>query len=327
MTSDAGAPRVATLEVELAVEVAGLKVANPVWSASGTFGHEDEMAGWIDLREPGAVVLKTVTLHPRKGNPPPRIVEVAGGILNSIGLPNEGVDHLVSVTLPRMRGRCATLVVNVAGERVPEFGVIGEKLAAAHRANPGDFQAVELNLSCPNVESGFPFAKSPEMARQCVSLVREHVKLPLLAKLSPNVADVGEIALACKEGGADGLTLSNTALGLALDWRTGRPRLGAGHGGFSGPALKPQAVYLVHQVFKKTGLPIVAAGGVETAEDVMEFLAAGARAVQVGTATFRNPFVMREIVAKLPALLEQAGARCVADHVGLAHRVSRTTAS
>ena len=304
----------------LDTEVGPLKLANPVLSASGTFGHEDEMAAWIDLREPGAVVLKTVTLHPRRGNPPPRIVEVAGGILNSIGLPNEGIDHLIGATLPRMRGRCAALVVNVAGERVDEFGVIGAKLAAAHRAHPDDFQAVELNLSCPNVESGFPFAKSPELATRCVRLVREQIGVPLLAKLSPNVADICEIALACKEGGADGLTLGNTALGLALDWKTGKPKLGAGHGGFSGPALKPQAMYLVHTAFKKTGLPIVAAGGVETAEDVMEFLAAGARAVQVGTATFRNPLAMREILARLPQLLAQVGAGSVHDHIGIAHR-------
>lgn len=304
----------------LGTSVGGLALANPLLSASGTFGHEDEMAGWIDLREPGAVVLKTVTLHPRRGNPPPRIVEVAGGILNSIGLPNEGTDHLVAVTLPRLRGRTSSLVVNVAGERVDEFGVIGEKLAAALKSHPADFQAVELNLSCPNVESGFPFAKSPELAQRCVRLVREQLALPLLAKLSPNVADIAEIALACKEGGADGLTLSNTALGLALDWKTGKPRLGAGHGGFSGPALKPQAMYLVFTAFKKTGLPIVAAGGAETAEDVMEFLAAGARAVQIGTATFRNPYVMREILAALPERMAQAGVAALADHVGRAHR-------
>ena len=308
----------ATLETE----VGGLRLSSPVLSASGTFGHEDEMAAWIDLREPGAVVLKTVTLRPRRGNPPPRIVEVPGGILNSIGLPNEGIDHLIGVTLPRMRGRCAALVVNVAGERVEEFGTIAGKLAAAHRSHPGDFQAVELNLSCPNVESGFPFAKSPAMARECVRLVRDRIGVPLLAKLAPNVADIAEIALACREGGADGLTLGNTALGMALDWRTGRARLGAGHGGFSGPALKPQAVYLVHTAFARTGMPIVAAGGVESAEDVMEFLAAGARAVQVGTATFRNPFALREIARRLPGLLEEAGARTVLDHVGIAHRAT-----
>lgn len=297
-----------------------LRLANPLLSASGTFGHEDEMAAWIDLREPGMVVLKTVTLHPRKGNAPPRIVEVAGGILNSIGLPNEGVDHLIDVTLARMRGRCAALMVNVAGERLPEFGVIGEKLAAAHRARPGDFQAVELNLSCPNVESGFPFAKSPELARECVRLVRQHVDLPLFAKLSPNVADIVEIADACRAGGADGFTLINTALGMALDWKTGRPKLGGGHGGFSGPALKAQAVYLVHTVAKKLGLPIIGAGGVETAEDVMEMLAAGAQAVQVGTATFRDPFALRTMVARLPALLDEAGAKNPGEHTARAHR-------
>lgn len=281
------------------------------------------MAAWIDLREPGMVVLKTVTLHPRRGNPPPRIVEVPGGILNSIGLPNEGIDHLIGVTLPRLRGRCAALMVNVAGERVHEFGTIGEKLAAAQRAHPSDFQAVEINLSCPNVESGFPFAKSPELARECVALIRRHVTAPLFAKLSPNVADIVEIAQACKEGGADGFTLINTALGMAIDWRTGRARLGAGHGGYSGPGLKAQAVYLIHAVYKATRMPIVGAGGVETAEDVMELLAAGALAVQVGTATFRNPFALREIAARLPALLDEAGARSPADQTGLALRATK----
>ncbi len=300
-----------------------LRLANPLLSASGTFGHEDEMAAWIDLREPGMVVLKTVTLHPRKGNPPPRIVEVPGGILNSIGLPNEGVDHLVAVTLPRLRGRCSALMVNVAGERISEFGAIGEKLAAADRAHPGDFQAIELNLSCPNVESGFPFAKSPDLARECVRLVRQHTPLPLFAKLSPNVDDVVEIAEACRAGGADGFTLINTALGMALDWRTGKPKLGAGHGGFSGPALKAQAVYLVHAVFKRLRLPIIGAGGVETAEDVMEMLAAGARAVQVGTATFRDPFVLRRMAERLPALLDEAGANSPGEHTGRAHAGAR----
>ncbi len=312
----------------LATEIGGLQLANPILSASGTFGHEDEMAAWIDLREPGGVVLKTVTLHPRRGNPPPRIVEVAGGILNSIGLPNEGIDHLVAVTLPRMRGRTSALVLNVAGERVHEFGVIAEKLAAARRTDPASFQAVELNLSCPNVESGFPFAKSPQLAEECVRLFRAPLAgVPLFAKLGPNVADITEVALACKAGGADGVTLCNTALGIALDWKSGRPKLGGGHGGFSGPALKPQALYLVYTVFKKTGLPILAVGGIESAEDVMEFLAAGARAVQIGTATFRNPYVLREIAARLPALLDSVGASSPQDHVGCAHRaVARTPA-
>jgi dihydroorotate dehydrogenase (NAD+) catalytic subunit len=160
------------------------------------------------------------------------------------------------------------------------------------------------------------------MARECVRLVREQVALPLFAKLSPNVADVAEIALACKEGGADGLTLGNTALGMALDWKSGKPKLGAGHGGFSGPALKPQAVYLVWVAARKTGMPILAAGGASSAEDVMEFLAAGASAVQVGTAVFRDPFALRSITGRLPALLDEAGARAVADHVGIAHRAA-----
>jgi dihydroorotate dehydrogenase (NAD+) catalytic subunit len=233
----------------LETQVGPLELHNPVLAASGTFGHEDEMAEWMDLAEPGGVVLKTVTLHPRVGNPPPRVVEVAGGILNSIGLPNEGLDHLLQITRGRMRGRCARLIANVAGERLEEFGVIAERLAEEEERDPGGFDAVELNLSCPNLEAGgFPYAKDPGLAERAVRLVRQHLRLPVLAKLSPNVSDSVEIAEACRAGGADGLTLVNTPLGTRLDWKTGRPRLGMGHGGLSGPALKPLALYHVHTV-------------------------------------------------------------------------------
>ncbi len=306
----------------LRTQVGPLSLHNPVMVASGTFGHEDEMAAFMDLKKPGAVVLKTVTLNPRIGNPPPRIVEVPGGILNSIGLPNEGIDHLIAVTRPRMKGRCSALIANVAGERIHEFGVIGERLAACEKEDPQGFAALELNLSCPNVEGGgFPFAKRPELAEKAVRLVRDQVSWPIFAKLSPNVADPTEIAHACRQGGADGFTLINTALGMRLDWKTGRTLLGGRSGGLSGPALKPIALYIVHLVYAATRMPIIGAGGIETAEDVMEFLAAGACAVQVGTATFRRPTAILDILERLPGRLEEAGAARVEDHVGIAHRV------
>ncbi len=311
----------------LDTQVGPLALSNPVLTASGTFGHEDEMADWTDLRTPGAVVLKTVTLNPRVGNPPPRVVEVTGGILNSIGLPNEGVDHLLAVTRERMKGRCSALIANLAGEKIDEFSIIAEKLQQAEDRDPGGFQAVELNLSCPNLEEGgFPYAKKPELAEKAVRLVKERLSLPVLAKLSPNVSDNIEIAEACREGGADGLTVINTPLGLALDWRSGRSHLGGVHGGLSGPALKPLALYHVHTVYAATRMPIVGVGGIETAEDVMDFLAAGAAAVQVGTATFRRPHAIQEILDELPMLLKEAGVDTVSQFIGRMHQPKESAA-
>ena len=305
----------------LLTKVGPLSLANPVLTASGTFGHEDEMAGWMPLTVPGAVVLKTVTLHPRAGNPPPRGVEVASGMLNSIGLPNEGLTHLLEVTRERMKGRCSRLIANVAGERLIDYGEIARRIQEVESRDPGGFDALELNLSCPNLEGGgFPFAKSPEMAEKACRLVRDETDLPLFAKLSPNVTDSTEIAQACQAGGVDGLTLINTPLGLSLDWRTGRPRLGGIHGGLSGPALKPLALYHVYTVYAATGLPIFGVGGIESAEDVLEFLAAGAAAVQVGTATFRRPRAIVEILEDLEPRMTDIGVQNVSQCVGRSHR-------
>jgi dihydroorotate dehydrogenase (NAD+) catalytic subunit len=310
-------------DTTLKTQVGPWSLENPVMTASGTFGHEDEMAAWLDLKVPGAVVLKTVTLHPRAGNPPPRIVETPGGILNSIGLPNEGLGHLLSVTRERMRGRCSALVANLAGERIGEFGEIARRVAEAEREDAA-FDAVELNLSCPNLEGGgFSYAKVPELAERAVRQVREHLDLPILAKLSPNVSDIVPIAQACQAGGADALTLINTPLGMRLDWRTGQPLLGAQHGGFSGPGLKPFALYHVYNAYAATKMPIVGVGGIETAEDVMEFLAAGAAAVQVGTATFRRPRAIQEILEQLPRLLGACGLSSIREQIGRAHRHPR----
>lgn len=289
----------------LSVQVGPLRLANPVMSASGTFGSGTEMERFFDLKVPGAVVLKTVTLHPRIGNPPPRIAELPGGLLNSIGLPNKGVYAFVEEELPRIAGKTACLVVNFAGEREEEF----PRVAAVLAGGPG-IDALEVNLSCPNVGgSRLPFARDPGVVERIVRSIRGETGLPLFAKLSPNVGDVVSVAEAAVEGGADGVTLVNTLLGLAVDWRARRPRLSTVFGGYSGPGVKPVALRMVHEVWRTLRIPVIGVGGIASAEDVMEFLVAGAAAVQVGTANFSDPATIPTILEDLARIAAQAGIR------------------
>ena len=263
------------------------------------------MERFFDLTVPGAVVLKTVTLHPRIGNPPPRIVEVPGGLLNSIGLPNPGVRAFLEEDLPRLAGKAARLVVNFAGEREEEFS----EVAAALDGGAG-IDALEVNLSCPNVaDARLPFSRDPSVVERIVRSIRRRTRLPLFAKLSPNVGDVVAVARAAMEGGADGVTLVNTLLGMAVDWRARRPRLATAFGGLSGPALKPVALRMVHEVWRALKIPVIGVGGIASAEDVMEFLTAGAAAVQVGTATFTDPMAIPRIVRALERLAAEEGIR------------------
>ncbi|MEW6741976.1 MAG: dihydroorotate dehydrogenase [Planctomycetota bacterium] len=293
----------------LGVSLGSLHLANPVLSASGTFGYGAEMGEFFDLSLPGAVIVKSVTVRPRIGNPPPRLVETAGGILNSIGLPNAGIDHFIEVTLPSLRGRPRCLVVNIAGETSAEFGELADRLDRA-----AGIDALEVNLSCPNTAGGgLPFAKDACLTHEVIRLVRGRTSLPVIAKLSPNVTDVRPIAQAAAEAGADALSLINTPLGMSVDWRARRPVLGGIYGGLSGPAVKPLALYHVWQVAREARLPVIGVGGIETADDVLEFIVAGATAVQVGTATFRDPLVIARIVAELPLRLREAGAERVTE--------------
>lgn len=296
----------------LDVTLGPLQLQNPVISASGCFGQGLESATFVDPKRLGALLLKTITLNPRAGNPPPRIVEVAAGILNSIGLPNKGIDRYLNETFPEVRGRADRLILNIAGERLEEW----EQVAARVGDTPG-IDALELNVSCPNVEAGgLPFARDPEVVARIVRDVRNGTSLPLIVKLAPEAEDLVGVARAAAESGAIAVSLINTIRALAVDWRTRRPRLGYGYGGLSGPAIKPIALRLVHEVAKGASIPVIGIGGISTADDVLEFLVAGATAVQVGTATFRDPLAIPAMLDELPERLEEAGVGHVRELIG-----------
>jgi len=288
----------------LRTRVGSLELASPVLSASGTFGHDGAALSFPGPGGLGALVLKTITPRPRSGNPPPRLAETPAGLLNSIGLENPGLAAFLRDTAPGLAELPVPVVANAGGESVAEY----EEVVAAFDAVPG-IAAIELNLSCPNVQGGrLPFATSVDALGEVVAACRARTRKPLWAKLSPNVTRLAPLARAAEEAGADALTVANTLLGLAVDWRRRRPVLGAGLGGLSGPAVRPVALRLVWEVRQAVSLPIVASGGAASAEDVLAFLVAGASAVQVGTAVFRRPDLHRRITAALEQLL--AGEEC-----------------
>ncbi len=284
-------------ESRLRVTLGSLELENPVMNASGTWGSGLEATDLLGEDLPGALVTKTVTLHPRPGNPMPRLVETSGGLLNSIGLMNPGVEVFLKEILPAALELGPPLVVNLGGDTLKEFSLLAERLTGKGAA------ALEVNLSCPNVLGGrLPFATSPQVVEEVIRAVRERTAEPLWAKISPNVTDPVEIARAAARGGADALVCANTLLGMAVDWRGRRPRLPLGMGGYSGPPVKPVALRIVWQTAQAVDLPIVGVGGIATAEDVLEFLAAGARAVQVGTASLARPDAMARILEDLRSL-------------------------
>lgn len=290
----------------LQTTLGSLLLANPVLSASGTFGSGWEGRQFSDLGRVGGLVSKTVTLRPREGNPPPRIWETPSGMLNSIGLENKGVDWFVADTLPKMKqlaagGRGPRIVVNIGGESIDEFVRLAERFCAA------GVDALEVNLSCPNVQEGkLLFSTEPRLTEQAVRAVKAVATVPVFAKLSPNVTDITVIARAAEQGGADGITAINTLIGMAVDWRRRRPVLGKVIGGLSGPAIKPVALRMVYELARSVRLPILGVGGVRSADDVLEFVCAGASAVQIGTAMFTDPALMVRIVDDLQARLAAA---------------------
>lgn len=281
-------------KVNLEVHLGGLILKNPVLTASGTFGFGLEFLPYLDLNSLGGVVVKGLTLKPRQGNPPPRLVETPAGLLNAVGLQNPGVDYFLQHLLPKLRQYDTNFIVNISGQTVEEYGLLAEKLTV-----PG-VAALEVNISCPNVKAGgMMFGTDPEQAAAVVKQVKAHTSLPVIVKLSPNVTDIVAMAKAVAEAGADVLSLINTLLGMAIDINTRRPVLGNVMGGLSGPAVKPVAVRMVYQVAQAVELPIIGMGGIVTAKDALEFILAGAKAVAVGTGNFLNPRATVELVAGL----------------------------
>lgn len=297
--------------VDLSVQLGRLHLRNPIMVASGTFGYAREMAGFVRLESLGAILPKTITLEPRVGNTPWRTVETSAGLLNSIGLDNDGVDAFISGHLQYLRELGTAVVVSIAGKSRDEFIELARRVEAA-----GGASALELNVSCPNVSGGVDFGTDPELCRQVVSGVREHCQLPILAKLTPNVARIADIARAAADGGADAVCCINTLLGMAIDWRKRKPLLGNKVGGLSGPAIKPVALRCVYQVAQAVKIPVVGIGGIATLDDVMEFLAAGASSVQIGTANYYDPTVSQRLVETLPSALRELGAQRISDCVG-----------
>jgi dihydroorotate dehydrogenase (NAD+) catalytic subunit len=297
--------------IDLAVTLGRLHLKNPVLVASGTFGYAREMAGVVDFARLGGIVPKTVTRHPRAGNAPPRTVETPSGMLNAIGLDNDGIEHFLHHHLPYLRTLPTAVLANIAGENEDDFVDM-----AAMLGREEGLAGVELNLSCPNVAGGIDFAIDAETTRRVVQRVRTVCPLPIVAKLTPNVTNIVPIARAAAEAGADAVSLVNTFVGMAIDWRRRRPILGNVTGGLSGPAIKPLALRLVWQVARQVPVPIIGIGGIATINDVMEFLVAGASAVQLGTVNFYDPTVSMRVVAQLPEALAQLGAGSVREVVG-----------
>lgn len=298
-------------DISLEVCLGRLRLENPIAVASGTFGYAEEMAGLVDLNRIGAILPKTITQNPRAGNAPPRTVETTAGMLNSIGLDNDGLEAFIDGLLPYLAGLRAKTIVSIAGRSCDDFVQMAARLDGVD-----GIDALELNISCPNVSGGVDLGVEPGMTEKVVSGVRGACARPILAKLTPNVTDITVIAQAAEAGGADAISLINTCLGMAIDWRGRRPRLGNVMGGLSGPAIKPIALRAVYQVAKAVSIPVMGIGGIATIDDVMEFLVAGATAVQIGTANFYNPKISMKILDQLPCALAEAGASCVADVVG-----------
>ena len=297
---------------DLTADLGFLKLRNPVLAASGTFGYGLEFRPFLDLAKLGGLVVKGLYYGPREGNPPPRLVETASGLINAIGLQGVGVEHFAADVLPELRKHDTAVIVNVCGASDDEYLRVIEFLDRRE-----GIAAYELNISCPNVkQNGACPAMSAEATRAIVSEAKRRSRRPLIAKLSPNVTDVASIARAAEDGGADAISLINTLLAMAVDLETRKPKLGNVFGGLSGPAIKPVALRMVWQVARATRLPVIGIGGIMKAEDAIEFFIAGARAVQVGTANFVNPRSTIEIIDGIERYLDRHGIADIAQLVG-----------
>ena len=303
----------------LAVQLApqnrrGLLLANPVTAASGTFGYGTEYAEIIDIQRLGAIICKGTTLKPCSGNSQPRMVETVGGVLNSIGMENIGVDALIREKAPVWAGWSVPIIVNILGNSIEEYAEIARLLDGVTGVS-----GIEINISCPNVSAGgMEFGASPEAAAAATAAVRADTTLPLIVKLSPNVTDITEIAHAVIEAGADAISLINTLKGMAIDLASRRPVLGNISGGLSGPAIKPVALHMVYQVAREVRVPVIGCGGIASASDALEFILAGASAIQVGTATFANPRAPLDVLEGIEDFMVKEGVHQLSELIGAA---------
>ncbi len=307
--------------MNLSVELAprhkrGLLLANPVMTASGTFGYGTEYAKLIDIQRLGAIICKGTTLRRRRGNPQPRTVETAAGMLNSIGLQNIGISAVIRTKAPIWATWRVPVIVNIAGETVEEYAKVAEALEGATGVS-----GIEVNVGCPNVAAGgMEFGRSPQTAAAVTAAVKGATTLPVLVKLTPNVTDIVEIAQAVVEAGADALSLINTLVGMAIDTGSRKPVLARVVGGLSGPAIKPVALHMVYRVSQAVSVPVIGCGGIATADDALGFIMAGARAVQVGTASFFNPRASLDVLEGMEHFMEREGVADVGELVGAAWR-------
>ena len=302
--------------VNTKVKLCGIELDNPIIPASGTYGFGYEFAELYDINILGSLSFKGTTLEPRFGNPTPRIAECDSGMLNAVGLQNPGVDKVIEVELPKLRKVFSKpTMANVSGFSLEEYVETVRRLDTQN-----DIGWFEINISCPNVHGGgMSFGTSPEMAETVTRAVRDVTKKPIIIKLSPNVTDIVSIAKACEAGGADGVSLINTLMGMRIDLKSKRPILANKTGGFSGPAIKPVAVRMIYQVYDAVKIPIIGMGGVSTAEDVIELMLAGATAVEVGAANLVNPYAARDIILDLPRVMEKYRINSLEEIIGGAH--------
>lgn len=300
----------------ISIQLPGLELKNPIMPASGCFGFGKEYGRLYDLSMLGAIMIKATTVEPRFGNPTPRVAETPAGMLNAIGLQNPGLEKVMSEELPWLERFDVPIIANVAGSVLEDYVDVARKISTAPNV-----KALELNISCPNVKhGGITFGTDPVIARELVEAVKLVSKVPVYVKLSPNVTNIVEIAQAVEIGGADGITMINTLVGMRLDERTGKPVIANGTGGLSGPAVKPVAIRMVYEVYKAVDIPIIGMGGVTCAQDVIDFMSAGASAVAVGTANFIDPFVCPKIIEELPKKLDELGIKSMKDIIGRSHR-------
>ncbi|MEN6375284.1 MAG: dihydroorotate dehydrogenase [Smithella sp.] len=296
----------------LAVQIGRLKLKNPVMTASGTFGYGEEYSEYVDLNRLGAIVVKGLSLQPRPGNPPPRIMETAGGMLNAIGLQNIGVDVFIEEKLPFLRKHDVAVIANIYGESYAEYQKVARKLSSVKGVH-----ALEVNVSCPNVKKGgLSFGSDPKIAALVTRKVKEETDLPVIIKLTPNVTDITAIAVAVEKAGADAVSLINTLTGMSVNLKTRTPHLKNITGGLSGPAIKPIALRMVWQVVKRVSIPVIGIGGIMNASDALEFMVLGARAVQIGTANFVNPRATTDILEGMQDYLRYNNIKDINEVIG-----------